>query len=138
MSMQDIRSYKLYSILQEQQMPPAANTGGDCYEAAVNFVMAECSFGDADDCDFTIVHGEVAGQGPLEGYTFGHAWVLKDGMVIDRSNGRDVQMPKKLYYALGQIDRINNVWEYPWRQARNMILNYEHYGPWDLETSSGY
>jgi len=136
--MQDPRSYKYYSLLKEQNTPPVANTGGDCYEAAVDFVMGECAFRNSDSCGFTIVHGEVAGQGPLEGYTFGHAWVLKDGMVIDRSNGRDVQMPKKLYYKLGQIDRINNLWEYSWEEVRNMLLDYEHYGPWDLKTSSGF
>jgi hypothetical protein len=44
----------------------------------------------------------------------------------------------QVYYALGQIDRIDNVIEYPWEEARAKILEHGTWGPWDLETSSGY
>ena len=111
---------------------------GDCYEAAGQYMMMKCQFG--GNCDnLTLVHGEVAGQGHLEGMTYGHAWVLDAaGNVIDKSNGRNLSMPMQVYYALGQIDRIDNVIEYPWEEARAKILEHGTWGPWDLETSSGY
>ena len=115
----------------------AANAGGDCYEAAGQYMMAQCQFGDGEDCNLTLVHGEVMGQGALEGITFGHAWLLKGDLAIDKSNGRNIELPKQLYYALGGIDSIGNVHEYDWDAARDNILTYQHWGPWDLETESG-
>ena len=108
---------------------------GNCYEAAGKFMMDACIFNDCSD--IVLVHGEVAGQGALEGETFGHAWILKAGTVIDKSNGRDLQLPRHLYYTLGQIDNIGNTHEYTWEQARELIAKTEHWGPWDLETASG-
>ena len=121
---------------------------GDCYEAAAKYMMDECNFG-ADDCDLALVHGEVSGQGPLEGVRYGHAWVEDGDTVIDKSNGKDLRMPKAIYYALGQINRETfgadgydpvggqNVHRYTWPEMRKKLLDYEHWGPWDLETSSG-
>ena len=68
----------------ERHGVPQTNTGGDCYQAAGRYMMDHCLAG--DDCDLILVHGEVAGQGPIEGLTFGHAWVLDRGMVIDKAN----------------------------------------------------
>ena len=113
------------------------SAGGDCYEAAGKFIMDNCGFGNPDDCQFILVHGEVMGQGPIAGIPFGHAWVLDGSTVIDKSNGRDISMPAQLYYAIGQIDSIDNIIEYPWEEARTKILDYGHWGPWDLETESG-
>ncbi|HIL97573.1 MAG TPA: hypothetical protein EYG51_16920 [Pseudomonadales bacterium] len=114
-----------------------APAGGDCYEAAGKYIMDKCQFGSSEDCNLTLVHGEVMGQGPLEGITFGHAWVLSGGLAIDKSNGRNIELPKQFYYALGGIDNIGNVHEYDWDAARDNILTYQHWGPWDLETESG-
>jgi len=108
---------------------------GDCYEAAGRYILDQSLVGDTSN--LRIVHGEVAGQGPLEGTTFGHAWVLDGDTVIDRSNGRDIRMPKAIYYALGAIDQIDNVRVYTPDQARERMLRYEHFGPWDLKTRSG-
>ena len=110
---------------------------GDCYEAAVNFIMSKCMFGPS--CPFSIVHAEVAGQGPLEGTSFGHAYVVdtRNGVAIDTSNGRNVMLPRQAYEAMGKIDDIGNYHEYTWREARKKMIDYEHYGPWDLETSTG-
>ena len=113
------------------------NQLGDCYEAAVNFVMDRCLFG--RDCPYTIVHAEVAGQGALDGTNFGHAYVVDNntGMVIDRANGRNVVMPRNVYETLGSIPQIDNFHEYAWDEARRKMVKHEHYGPWDLQTSSG-
>ena len=111
-------------------------TGGDCYEAAGKYMMDNCQFG-AEDCSLVLVHGEVEGQGPIAGISFGHAWILDGATVVDKSNGRDLQMPQMIYYAVGQIDRINNIHEYSWEEVREKILDYGHWGPWDLKTESG-
>lgn len=110
---------------------------GNCYEAAAQFVMDKCMFG--DDCPYTIVHAEVAGQGQLEGTNFGHAYVVdkNTGNVIDRSNGRNVVMPRAIYEMVGAIKQIGNYHEYTWKVARLKMVEHEHYGPWDLETSTG-
>ena len=113
------------------------SAGGDCYEAAGKFIMDECMLGDVVDCQYILVHGEVMGQGPIEGTPFGHAWVLDGSTVIDKSNGRNLVLPMQIYYALGQIESIGNVHEYTWEEARTKILDYGHWGPWDLETESG-
>ena len=110
------------------------NATGDCYEAAAQYMMSRCMMG---ECNLVLLHGEVMGQGHLEGTTFGHAWVLDGGNVVDKSNGRDLQLPQQLYYAIGQIDNIGNVHEYTWEEARRMLVDFEHYGPWELETESG-
>ena len=89
------------------------------------------------DCGLILVHGEVAGQGPLEGLTYGHAWVLDGDTVIDRSNGRNLRVPKVVYYALGGIEHIGNLHKYTWEQARTLIVKNKHWGPWELKTRSG-
>ena len=106
---------------------------GDCYEIAGKYIMDNITLNPF----LRLVHAEVAGKGPLDGVRFGHAWVLDGDEVIDKSNGLDVRMPKTLYYALGQIDYINNIHEYSWDEARDLIVDSETWGPWDLITESG-
>jgi hypothetical protein len=107
---------------------------GDCYEAAGNYIVAHALF-PGKEKGLVLVHGEVTGQGPLEGVKYGHAWVEKGGLVIDTSNGRSLRMPKAAYYALGRIG--DNLHRYTPEQMRREILRHEHWGPWDLVTSSG-
>ena len=107
---------------------------GDCYEAAGKFFIDNSMHGNSR---MLLVHGEVAGQGALKGTNFGHAWVEHNGMVIDKSNGRDIEIPISVYYALGRIDRIGNVYKYTWDQASKKIESTGHWGPWDLKTSTG-
>ena len=108
---------------------------GDCYEAAGRHLFEKCLTNPR--CGLILVHGEVSGQGPLEGVTFGHAWVLDGDTVIDQSNGRNLSLPRILYYALGGIDRIRNLHQYTWDEAKEKMVQFEHYGPWDLKTRSG-
>ena len=107
---------------------------GDCYEAAAKYIVDKVLAFWAKDPkpDLLLVHGEVAGQGPLEGRTLGHAWVEEGDTVIDVSNGRDIRMPKELYYAIGGIDEIGNTRVYTPEEARRKILEHKTYGPWDL------
>ena len=111
---------------------------GDCYEAAFKFIMDECNFTPENSKRYILVHAEVMGQGEIEGTTFGHAFVVKDrALVIDRSNGRNLEMPAFLYYAIGQIQDIGNEHQYTWEEARKKALEIGTYGPWDLVTESG-
>jgi len=105
---------------------------GDCYEANGRFFIDETLFGGAS---WILVHGEVTGQGPLEGINYGHCWIESGGSVIDHSNGNNIKMSKKDYYSLGQIG--DNVIKYKPEQVRKKILQTEHWGPWDLHTSTG-
>ena len=111
---------------------------GDCYEAAFKFIMDECNFTPENSKRYILVHAEVMGQGEIEGTTVGHAFVVKDrALVIDRSNGRNLEMPAFLYYAIGQINDIGNEHQYTWEEARKKALEIGTYGPWDLVTESG-
>lgn len=117
---------------------PSRKPLGDCYEAAFKFIMDECLLTPENESRYILVHAEVRGQGPLEGTTFGHAFVVKDrAVVIDRSNGRDLEMPAFFYYAIGQISDIGNEHQYTWEEAKEKAVKFKTYGPWDLKTRSG-
>jgi len=117
---------------------PKAQALGDCYEAAFNFIMDECMLTPENEKRYILVHAEVMGQGPLEGTTFGHAFVVKDrSTVVDRSNGRNLEMPAFLYYAIGHISDIGNEHQYTWKDAVKKVAEIGTYGPWDLVTESG-
>jgi hypothetical protein len=122
---------------------------GDCFEAAVRVLqLLQRSPTHSGGC--WLVHGEVAGQGRLEGVTFGHAWVEEELVVAapltlagtvrvlvhDHSCGRSVKMDRELYYAIGHIAKIANVWRYSWEEARDKLLAHKTFGPWDLVTHS--
>lgn len=119
----------------KKKKAPAAN--GDCYEAAGKFIAEQLMMGRGDG--YVLVHGEVRGQGPLMGVNFGHAWVIDvaTDSVIDKSNGRDINMPRFIYYAIGGVEDIGNYHEYTAEEARAVMLKTGNYGPWDLRTSSG-
>jgi hypothetical protein len=46
-------------------------------------------------------------------------------------------MPAPAYYALGRIEYLDNIYEYDYVEMLRRALEYEHYGPWDLQTSTG-
>lgn len=118
-------------------------SGGDCYEAAASYILSVGSpmYGGTpeDAANLRVVHAEVMGQGPLEGTTFGHGFIvdIAADTVIDKSNGRDLRLPRVLYYAIGQIDYIGNIHEYTYEEVVDKMTSSQHYGPWDLKTSSG-
>jgi hypothetical protein len=107
---------------------------GDCYEAAGEYMVEHGLM--RGESGLVLVHGEVTGQGPIEGVKYGHAWVEQGGMVIDQSMGRDIRMPRREYYTLGRIGK--NLHRYTLEQMRRKVLETEHWGPWDLRTESGY
>ena len=97
---------------------------GNCYEAAARFVI-----GNARCPEIRLVHGEVTGQGPIAGIRYGHAWVEIGDAVIDPSNGRIVCARKDAYYAIGKI--TGGVALYSPAEARRLMLETLHYGPWE-------
>jgi len=125
---------------------------GDCYAAAFRWMFDHCTFNPKIDVgEAYLVHAEVEGQGPLEGVRFGHAFILvmpedteptppniqRFGSVIDRSNGRNIEMPAALYFAIGRIFDHGNYYLYDCDDTMRLVVDYNHTGPWDLETSSG-
>lgn len=113
---------------------------GDCYEAAGRYIMDATLAGKGEG--LILVHAEITGQGPIEGLRHGHAWVEDGEMVIDRSNGRDIRLPRLLYYALARLHSEfppfeANMHRYDWDAASARMVEHEHWGPWDLETSTG-
>ena len=102
-----------------------AVTLGDCYQAAGRLITA------LNDDKATLVHGMVNGQGDLEGKRFGHAWVETNGTVLDHSNGRKLEIPKSVYYALGGIDPKDNKY-YSTEDALTWTLKSKHWGPWEM------
>ena len=112
---------------------PTSNKHGNCFDVAAKLVIDNDYSKEFNDP--LLVHGEVAGQGPLEGIRFGHAWVEDGNVVIDKSNGKDLKIPKLLYYALGNIeDKKGKIYRYNLEETRKMLLKHAHYGPWDLKT----
>lgn len=108
---------------------------GDCYEAAFHYIMDHVLGMGVKEPNhgLRLVHGEVAGQGPLEGVTYGHAWIEDGDIVIDQSNGRDIRMPRSLYYRIGKIAEIGNTHVYTPEEVRTKVLKHNVYGPWDLQ-----
>jgi hypothetical protein len=111
--------------------------GGDCYYIAGQFAMDNVFSPKKIDYKGTpyLVHAEVQGQGKVSNLRYGHAWIEDDENVYDFSNARELIIPKVLYYAIGDI-RTNNpkkYQKYTFSEARKRMLQYKHYGCWDLD-----
>ena len=98
---------------------------GDCYQAAGRLIMGY--FGKKAK----LVHGMVNGQGALEGKRYGHAWIEYGNKVLDHSNGRKLEVPKGVYYALGNIKPKQNKYYDPSKAAKFMVSK-GHWGPWEM------
>ena len=108
------------------------DTSGDCFEVAgKNMIHPQ-------DPNIMLVHAFVSGQGPLSGKRFEHAWNEIGDEVIDNSNGRNIHMPKMLYYAIGNINPKdpNEYRSYNHKQALQHLVTTKHWGPWELGATS--
>lgn len=126
---------------------------GDCFQSAVK-VMFEVLTPEQRN-NAKICHGVPMGQGRIEGIRFDHAWVEvttktdfgdadpndpqvkllmerfpTQTVVYDYSNGRELQIPKELYYAIGQIDE-ESVKRFSAKQAQVEMTERGFYGPWE-------
>lgn len=115
---------------------PKSSKGGNCYVASANFLIENAY---TKKISFIgtpyLVHAEVTGQGAIEGVRYGHAWVEDDIFVYDYSNGREIIVPKRLYYRIGQVvNKKGKYVKYTKDEARRKMLKSGHYGCWDLDT----
>jgi hypothetical protein len=119
---------------------------GNCYETSAKFVLD--SKENKSLLDLKLCHGQVHGQGPLEGAIFGHSWVEYNQimpspienltnhnlplitMVLDKSNGKSLEIPAPIYYLMGNIQN-ENVVKYNKKEVLKKIIETEHWGPWD-------
>ena len=95
---------------------------GNCYEVAGRIALNSI-----DNTTSFVCHGEVVGKGKIKGIVHGHAWIEEGDMVIDKSNGKNITMPKSLHYKIGQI---KNVKRYTFKEAREIMLEVCHFGDW--------
>lgn len=112
---------------------------GRCYEAAGRLLMdpsRALKFG-VRYGELTLVHAEVQGQGMISGVRHGHAWVVAGDVVVDVSGDREIVVPREFYYRMGRVDEIGNICTYTRLEACEKMLEHGHWGPWDLETSTG-
>lgn len=108
---------------------PDSNKFGDCFKVHLHLLR--------ENPDYTLVHGVAIGNGPIEGIRHSHCWlehtIVLDGhefvMVKDCSNGKDVTVPASIYYLAGQID-VDLCIRYSCKEAVQLALDTDHYGPW--------
>lgn len=111
---------------------------GDCFSQAITQVRRlEREMMDNPSRGYTnikVVHGYPLGTGgEAEGLRFPHAWVefTVNGIefVRDYSNGNRVEIPKAMYYSIGNIDE-NDAKKYSYEDAIRSMNESQHYGPW--------
>ena len=108
---------------------------GDCFAAAIR-VAAE--FAGEDRPNVVICQGRPVYQGADDVGTddgrFWHAWVewgYGDLMcfVVDRSNGKDISVPREFYYGIGKLND-DHVTRYSLEEASEAMTHHCHTGPW--------
>jgi shikimate kinase len=105
---------------------------GDCFSKAgramINMTETQELYG------MQMVHAYVYGQGKLKGRRFPHAWTEQGDMVLDNSNGNNIEMHKALYYKLGGVDEKPGAYAtYNKEDTMKKLLSTQKYGPWDLD-----
>ena len=103
---------------------------GNCFSEAVTQAR---KLADAYE-DVKVVHGYPLGTGgEAKGLRYPHAWVefTENGieMIRDYSNGNKFELPKDLYYAIGNMDE-KDMKKYNIKQAEKFMNETQHYGPW--------
>lgn len=96
---------------------------GDCFQAAAR-ILIDGEFGE----EAVLVHGLPLGTGKLNaGERYWHAWVECGDRVVDRSAGKDLNVPREWYYQLGQIE---TTWRYTRQEAGQLMITRKNWGPW--------
>lgn len=135
-------------LIAEQQMDEmfwgSESAQGNCYEVAAQAIMDEAmgaGFQSGKLMDFEavktiLVHAEIQGDLP---FRYGHGWIERDGKCIDDSNGNHIEMPRAAFYKrVGVIDKPGKIYRYTAAEVKRWLQKTKHYGPWELETESGY
>eukprot|EP01047_Picozoa_sp_COSAG01_P140799 COSAG01_NODE_71753_length_255_cov_0.525641_1_plen_84_part_11 len=78
--------------------------------------------------DYRLIHAIVERRS--DGKKHIHSFILdtKTNTIIDKSNGLDLELPKQLAFALGNIEHYV---EYNLNAMLKHLIQYKHYGPWD-------
>ena len=98
---------------------------GDCYAANGRLMFGK-------DDSYRLCHG--VGILQTDGKPFGHCWVEKGSRCIDKSNGNDINFPKKLFYTLLKAPvKGTKIYKYKSIEVSTNVVKYEHWGPWDLK-----
>jgi hypothetical protein len=103
---------------------PAAR--GECFHNAFFFADQNPAW--------DIVHGIPLGRGPIDGVRYAHAWneITHNGVRWAYDAATDLLMPAQLFYLLGAI---NLSIAYTYREARELVRQTQHTGPWDFTIS---
>tara|TARA_B100000073_G_scaffold267267_1_gene226862 strand:+ start:277 stop:591 length:315 start_codon:yes stop_codon:yes gene_type:complete len=98
---------------------------GDCYSANGRLMFGK-------DNSYRLCHG--VGLLQTDDKPFGHCWVEKGNRCIDKSNGNDINFPKKLYYTLLRAPVPGyKIYKYKPIEVSKNVVKYNHWGPWDLK-----
>jgi len=101
---------------------------GHCYEVCAKYLIDTCRFNKENRKHIRLVHGRPTLQRPPY-IKYGHAWIeLSEDTVYDPE--RDTEYPTILYYSLGDINPAE-CFHYDFNKLQKMILEYQHYGPWE-------
>lgn len=102
-------------------------TGGDCFISNANLLTTNLND------DWVLVHGYVLST-TRKKVRYIHCWVEneKENKVKDYSNGNTIEIDKRVYYAIGNIEK-NTVKKYTHKEVLKNTLKYKHWGPWDLK-----
>jgi len=103
---------------------------GDCFEANANALI---DMGPSNE-GWVLCHGVPVNR--IDRLPFGHAWLENAETVHDHSNGSHSEIPKDLYYAIGNIPAYGHetIHKYTSEQVVERLLEHEHWGPWDLDS----
>ena len=113
---------------------------GQCYSLAVEYMFGgnEIPTSSTDD---KLVHAEVTGQSgsSVEGTKYGHAFILKAPSFEEVYDVcQKVTLPKDFYYRMGNIQEGEpHEYIYTFNEMMEKLTEHMHYGPWDLQTTSG-
>ena len=101
---------------------------GDCYQANGSQILNQNFVGKGKK--LILVHGIALLQ--TDGEPFGHCWLEDGSKVYDYSNGKNLEIPKKVYYQLGGIpvEGYKN-YKYTFEEVRKKVVKTGHWGPWD-------
>ena len=101
-----------------------ASATGDCFEAAGQAVSLPFTKSLPDGAE--LCHGVIVGHGP----DHVHAWCEAGGMVYDFSQGKNLMIPREVYYQMGGIDP-SRIKRYNRSEVLNMTIEHQHWGPWE-------
>lgn len=120
---------KLLNILNEIILKESKQEfSGDCFNSAYDFMMKR----GYKNKNLKLVHSFVSGQGNLRGKRFTHAWCEDDENVFDYSNGREIEINKMIYYAIGNINPNQGKY-YDFNDTIEMSSKHGDKGPWEIE-----